>query len=66
MKCLRCDNEMKHFELKPQINIYGATYQSSPFNPVINNNPHNIHSVYICDNCGYAELSTTYCDKPDI
>lgn len=66
MQCLRCNTEMKHYNLNSQINVYGAAYQSSPFNPVINNNTHNIHSVYICDNCGYSELSTRYCDEPDI
>ena len=65
MNCLRCNVEMKHYELNPQINIYGAAHQSSQFSPIINN-PHNIHSVYICDKCGYAELSTKYCDDPDI
>ena len=39
MQCLRCHTEMKHYKLNPQINIYGATYQASPFNPVIYNNP---------------------------
>ena len=66
MNCLRCNTEMKHYELKSQINVYGADYTASPFNPITNNNPHNIHSVYICNNCGYAELSTKYCDNPDV
>lgn len=66
MNCLRCNTEMKHYELNPQIDVYGASYKSSPFNSITCNKPHNIHSVYICDNCGYAELSTKYCDEPDI
>ena len=66
MKCLRCNSEMKHYQLNPNFNIYGAEYKTSPFSSVINQEPHNIHSVYICDECGYAELSTRYCDNPDI
>ncbi len=66
MNCLRCNTEMKHYELNQQINVHGAGYISSPFNPITNYDPHNIHSVYICGNCGYAELSTKYCDNPDV
>lgn len=65
MNCLRCNTEMKHYELKPQIEVYGTWHKPNLFLSE-RSEPHNIHSVYICDKCGYAELSTKYCDKSDI
>ena len=65
MKCLRCNTEMKHYECKPNFLIYGSEHQQ---NIVTRKKcePHNIHSIYICDKCGYAEFSTKYCESPDI
>ena len=57
MQCLRCKTEMKHYELNRIFNIRGAEYQPNSFS-TIRQEPHNPHSIYICDNCGYVELST--------
>lgn len=65
MHCLRCNKEMKHYRLDLNTNIYGAEHKPTPFSAIITI-PHNIHSVYICDECGYAELSTHVCENPDI
>lgn len=65
MECLRCHNEMKHYELKPDFKIYGLEHQPSLFSAKTQL-PHHIHSVYICDNCGYVEFSTKLCEKSDI
>ncbi len=66
MKCLRCNNEMKHYQLNTVINVFGAEYKPYPFSSMTHQDPHHIHSVYIYDDCGYVELSTKYCDKPDL
>lgn len=65
MKCLRCNSEMKHYEFNQNINIYGKRHKPNSFSTEIQI-PHNIHSVYVCDNCGYMEFSTKYCENPDI
>lgn len=65
MKCLRCNAEMKHYEINPIFNIKGSWSQQSPFY-FEEQHSHNPHSIYICDNCGYAELSTKFCEKPDV
>lgn len=65
MKCLRCDSEMKQYKLEPPFVICGAEHKPHPFLPK-QKTPHNLHSVYICDECGYAEFSTKYCDNPDV
>ena len=65
MKCLRCDTEMKHYPFNANFGIYGAWNKPHPFANETQT-PHNPHSVYICDNCGYVELSTKECEDPDI
>ena len=67
MQCLRCNAEMKHYDLNPNSTptIYSSWYKPSPFSPEINQE-HRIHSVYICENCGYVEFSTTICESSDI
>ena len=66
MKCLRCQNEMKYYELEPSIKVQGTLNKSQhPFTPDIMYF-HDINSVYICDNCGYTEFSTNICENSDI
>lgn len=65
MQCLRCKTEMKHYDLNPQINIFGKEHRPNAFS-LKNQQPHHIHSVYICDSCGYVEFSTKICENPDI
>ena len=66
MKCLRCQNEMKHYEFNQNLGIYGAPYNPNPFSIVENQKPHNPKSIYICDNCGYVEFSMNPCENPDV
>ena len=65
MKCLRCNGDLKHYPFNIDLRIYGAESKPHPYSPIIQT-PHNPHSVYICENCGYVEFSTKDCDTPDI
>lgn len=65
MKCLRCDEEMKHYKLKESWGIYGKEY-SQGVGLAICQKPHNPHSIYECPICGYMELSSKYCEDEDI
>lgn len=65
MKCLRCNSEMKHYPCNLNFGIYGDWNKPHPFSNEVQI-PHNPHSVFICDNCGYVEFSTKDCDSPDI
>lgn len=65
MKCLRCGAEMKHYRLNNVFNVYGKDYKMGYFSPVLSE-PHNPHSIFECDECGYCELSTKICEEPDI
>ncbi len=60
MKCLRCGAEMKQYS--KVIGIYGAEQHDMGR---YFENPHNINSVYICEECGYAEFSIHECNNPD-
>ena len=65
MQCLRCDSQMKHYKLEQKFDIYGSWHKTISI-MAEQQIPHNPHSVYICDNCGYVEFSTKYCDNPDV
>ena len=65
MQCLRCNAEMKHYKFNQNLNIYGCWHKPNPFSTE-QQKPHNPHSVYICDNCGYVEFSMKDCDNPDV
>ena len=65
MKCLRCKAEMKHYPFARDWGIYGKVHQENMFSP-ITEIPHNPSSVYICEDCGYIELSTKECEESDI
>ena len=65
MKCLRCNTEMKHYPIEINFGIYGARHKPHPLSNE-KQTSHNPHSVYICDKCGYVELSTKDCKKADI
>lgn len=60
MKCLRCDTEMKQYP--KVIEVYGAEEKGIG---TIFQKPHNINSVYICEECGYTEFSTHVCNNTD-
>ena len=60
MKCLRCGAEMKQYP--KVIGVYGAEEKCIG---TFRQNPHNINSVYICEECGYAEFSTHECNNSD-
>lgn len=64
MKCLRCQEEMKHYKLSSYIKAYGKEQKGDNFYPTIQL-PHSPQSIFICD-CGYAELSTKECTDPAI
>lgn len=65
MKCLRCQTEMKQYSINLNLGIYGKEHQENSFSPVCQK-PHNPHSVYVCDDCGYMEFSAKKCDKSDV
>lgn len=65
MQCLRCQTEMKHYDFNQDFHIYGAWHQSDSFSAECQK-PHNPQSIYVCDNCGYMELSTKPCEESDI
>lgn len=65
MKCLRCKAEMKHYPFARDLGIYGKVHQENVFSPIIEI-PHNPNSVYVCEDCGYIELSTKECEESDI
>lgn len=65
MNCLRCGNEMKHYKFNRDFGIYGKEYNPG-YHLAMRQNPHNPHSIYECESCGYMELSTKDCDVKDI
>ena len=65
MKCLRCKAEMKHYPFNLNLGIYGKEHQDNLFSSIYQE-PHNPHSVYVCEECGYVEFSTKDCEKSDI
>ena len=66
MKCLRCNSEMKHYDVDARINIKGARHQKTPFPSTIDQYYYSPHSVYICRECGYMEFSMKDCEESDI
>ena len=65
MECLRCKAEMKHYKLNKDFGIYGKVHD--PGNGYAKcQSPHNPHSIYVCDECGYMELSSKTCENEDI
>lgn len=65
MKCLRCETEMKHYGLNINFKVYGRVYD--PGNGyAMREKMHNPQSVFECPKCGYMELSSLYCENPDI
>ena len=65
MKCLRCNSEMKHYPCNSNFGIYGTCHKPNLLSNKAQT-PHNPHSVYICEKCGYVEFSTKYCENSDI
>ena len=65
MKCLRCGNEMKHYKFNRDFGIYGKEYNPG-YHLAMRQDPHNPHSIYECESCGYMELSTKDCEVEDI
>ena len=65
MKCLRCGNEMKHYKFNRDFGIYGKEYNPG-YHLAMRQDPHNPHSIYECESCGYMELSTKDCEDEDI
>lgn len=65
MQCLRCKTKMKHYNCTPNLKIVGAWHKPNQFSPEIQLS-HNIHSVYICEQCGYSEFNVNPCENPDI
>lgn len=65
MDCLRCQSKMKHYELNEEFSIYGKEHKING-SSTIGQTPHNPHSVYVCDKCGYVEFSTKICENSDI
>ena len=65
MECLRCKAEMKHYKFNGNFGVYGKEHD--PGNGYARRQlPHNPHSVYVCEKCGYMELSTKNCENEDI
>ena len=62
MKCLRCNTEMKHYPININFGAYGTPQKPHPFSHTTGIT-HNPHSIFVCDNCGYVELSTKYCEE---
>jgi len=56
---------MKHYPLNINLGVYGTPNKPHPFSHTTEIT-HNPHSVYVCNNCGYVEFSTKYCEKLDI
>lgn len=65
MDCLRCGTKMKHYKLNQSFSIYGKEHMEKGYAVTVQT-PHNPHSVYECDNCGYVEFSTHECEEPDV
>ena len=65
MQCLRCNTEMKHYDVETNFNIKGAWHQKSHFS-TIDRYYYSPHSVYICPECGYVEFSMNDCEESDI
>jgi len=64
MKCLRCDAEMKQYKFNASWDIYGKLQDpKNGFAPY--QLPHNPHSIFECENCGYMELSAKTCEEED-
>ena len=66
MQCLRCNTEMKHYELDVNLNIKGACHKKNLFSSTIDQYYYSPHSVFICHECGYVEFSMKDCEEPDI
>lgn len=65
MKCLRCQTEMEQYNINPPMEVFGKWHKPTLYSAETQKS-HNIHSVFICEECGYAEFSTKFCNTPDI
>ena len=65
MKCLRCNEEMKHYKLNHSFGVYGKEHKPGA-GLAICQESHNPHSIYECPKCGYMELSSRDCEDEDL
>lgn len=65
MECLRCNADMKQYKLNNVFNVYGRWHREIGYATEIQK-PHNPQSIFVCDECGYCELSLKECNEPDI
>lgn len=65
MLCLRCNAKMKHYQLEIPLKIHGAENAPDLFSRP-QKKSYSAKSAYICENCGYIELNTNFCENPDI
>lgn len=65
MKCLRCQTDMKQYKIDKNFGVYGAEHKEMSIGPICQTS-HNPKSIYLCDNCGYMELSRNECISKDI
>lgn len=63
MKCLRCNEEMKHYSIGTCISVFGA--EKKHLGNIVQEE-HSPRSVYMCEKCGYMELSRDECNKTDV
>lgn len=57
MNCLRCNTKMKYYQLDTHIAYQENIRKMGRFSMSINQQPHSIPGSYVCENCGYVELS---------
>lgn len=55
MKCLRCQTEMKQYQINKELGIVGTEHKEDMF--ATNQTSYNPQSAYICNNCGYVEFN---------
>lgn len=63
MKCLRCNEEMKHYPIGTYISVFGA--EKKHLGNIVQEE-HSPRIVYMCEKCGYMELSRNESNKTDV
>lgn len=65
MECLRCGEKMKHYKLNNIFSVYGKLHKEIGYGTEVQKS-HNPNSIFVCDECGYCELSMRKCEESDI
>lgn len=63
MKCLRCQNEMEQYKVVGNLHLRDIETNTKYETRNIVQSEYTPQSAYVCNNCGYIELSKLPVDK---